>query len=120
MSEVKEGMKKGFDLTADEHLQAEELIGELQDRIGTLDTRKDSHLKTTNRANRYEPTIHTIKVGDQKIILKVRASELRVSMGGRAVISVTGLHLDEIDFDGTREVMSVLHHYMVLDDLASI
>jgi hypothetical protein len=113
-------MKKGFDLTVEEHMDAADLIGDLQDRIATLSTRKDGHLKTTCRTSSYEPTIHTVKIGDEIIVVKVRASEVRVSIAGKQVVSVTGLNLDEIDFDGLRRAMAGIQRYMILDDLANI
>jgi len=113
-------MKKGFELTTDERLDAEDIINELQDRIATLGSRKDGHLKTTSRTSHYEPMIHTIKMGDEIIVVKVRASEVQVSHRGKEVVSIMGFNLDGIDFVGLRKAMAGIQHYMILDDLASI
>jgi len=112
--------RSGFDLTADEHLQAEELIDELQDRIITLGTRKDSSLKTTNRPSSYQPLIHTVKLGDEVIVVKVRKSEVRVSHQGKQVLAITGMNLDGINFAGLTKALVGLQRYMILDDLANI
>jgi len=112
--------KSGADLTADEHLHAEELLEELQERIVTLGARKNSVLLTTNRPVRYEPLIHTIKIGDETIVVKVRASEILVLHRGKKVADICGLVISKINFDGFIKALAGIRRYMVLDDLASV
>jgi len=112
--------KKSFELTADEHSAAEDLLAELQDRVADLKTRDNGELKSTERLSSYEPLTHTIKIGDDKIVVKERASELKVEHGKNLVVSITGLNLDEIDIDGLDATLQIMRQYMILDDLANI
>jgi hypothetical protein len=116
----REGQLKGFDLTSEEHLLSEELINELQERIGNLETRKDGALMTACRPQAYEPPTFTVTIGDDIVVVKKRRAELKVEFNGRNVVSLTGFNLDLIDLANLRKAIKVLGYYMLLDDLANI
>ena len=113
-------IKTEFELTVDEREHAEELIEELQERVANLGTRKDGNLKMTCRPAAYEPTIHTIKIGDDEVVIRVRMSELRVSHKGRLVLSISGARIDTINIDALDFALQHIRRYMILDDLANV
>jgi hypothetical protein len=115
--------RSGLDLTAEEHLEAEELIGELQDRMYELRNRNDKHVKKARRrgyASNYEPDTYTIKFGESIIVIKDGQGRVSVSHNGKDVVRVFGMNLDLINLDGLNRSMAGIRQYMVLDDLASI
>jgi hypothetical protein len=116
-------MKSGLTLTADEHLRAEELIGELQDRLQELQARNDDHIsksKRVGRASSYEPWLHSIQFGDSTIVVQVGQGRVAVSHNGKDVVRIFGQSLDLIDLDGLSKAMLGVRQYMILDDLANV
>ena len=113
-------IKKGFELTTEERLRAAELIDEFQERVTNLATRKDGKLKSTCKPSLYEPTIHTINIGDSTVVVKVRKSELQVLHEEETVVKITGLNIDTINVDALDFALQHIRRYMILDDLANI
>jgi hypothetical protein len=111
--------KTGAELTGEEHDYAEEIITELQTRLIKLRGRKDEHATFTPR-QRYEPDTYQIVFGDDVIYIYTNANRLWVDHNAVRVLQITGLHIDQIDFEGLEKSMNRVRQYMVLDDLAEI
>ena len=123
MTDLPEGPVSGHSLSADEHLLAEELIGELQDRMEALRSRGDEHIEKARKrgyASNYTPDSYTIQFGDSIIVIQLGQGRISVSHNGKSVIRIYGLNLDLIDFKGLQIALREIRRYMILDDLANV
>ena len=120
MSEFPKGQVTEFQLNAEDRLEAEEIITELQKRMLDLLSRKDSQLKRTSTAYRYGPQLTEISIGDSVVIIEKGAGELKIKCNGAPVLKLTGFNLDMIDYRGMTNALRNLRQYMILDDLANV
>ena len=123
MSDLPEGPVSGHSLDADGHLLAEELIGELQDRMETLRSRGDEHIEKAKKlgyASNYTPDLYMIQFGDSIIVVQIGQGGISVSHNGKSVVRIHGMNLDLIDFKGLQISLREVRRYMILDDLANV
>lgn len=117
------GPRSGSTLTADEHLLAEELIGELQDRMMKLQDMGDEHIEKAKKrgyASNYDPDSWSIQFGDSIIVIKLGQGRISASHNGKDVLRIFSMKLDLIDFEGLRRALRGVRNYMILDDLANV
>jgi hypothetical protein len=120
MSKFPEGQVTSFDLNAEDHLEAEEIItGMQQCMLGLLD-RKDSMLKQVSKAHTYGPLTTTITIDNNVVIIEKGAGELKIKLNGNPVLKLTGLNLDMIDYQGMKDALRGIRKYTILDDLANL
>jgi len=120
---IPKGPRSGLTLDAEEHLIAEELIHELQDRWENLIARGDDHVKKARRrgfASNFSPDIYSITFGGSTIVLKKGQRRISASHNGKDVLRIFGSNIDLIDFEGLSRAMVGVRQYMILDDLANI
>jgi len=117
--------KSGSTLTREEHLQAEELINELQERWESLLDRGDEHIQKAvkrgyRRPENFEPDSYVIEFGGNKIVLKKGQGGISATHNGKDVLRIYQDSITLIDNEALSKAMVGIRQYMVLDDLANI
>ena len=119
--------KSGSTLTRDEHLEAEELINELQERWESLLDRGDEHIKRAVEKGyrrpppeNFEPDTYVIEFGGNKITLKKGQGGISATHNGKDVLRIYQSAITLIANEGLSKAMVGIRQYMVLDDLANI
>jgi len=124
-SPTSEWPKSGLTLTNDEHVEAAELIDELQDRWQALLLRGDEHVQKAikhgyRRPENFEPDTYTIDFGGDKITLKQGQGGVTATHNGYDVLRIYQGQITLVHLERLSKAMVGVRQYMVLDDLASI
>lgn len=115
--------KSGLMLNGEEHLEAEELIWELQDRWEALVKRGDEHVERAKRrgfASNYSPDTYSIQFGTSVVVLKKGQGRVSVSHNGKDVLRIFAMNIDLVNIPKLSDAMVGIRQYMILDDLANI
>jgi len=116
----RDAWRRDAELTAEEHLEAEELINEMQDRLETLRERNQTKGITTGLGFKYQPISYTVETTHGQVVFEVGQGGVEVKLNGSSVLQIVGLYLVGIKFNPLTRALSGVRAQMILDDLAAI
>jgi hypothetical protein len=111
--------RKEAELTGDEHKEAEEIIGELQDRLEILKERGHAYHKKTGEGYSLKNT-YAIETANGKVVITLGQGEIGITLNGSPVLHIVGPYLVGIKFDPAIRALAGVRAQMILDDLARL
>lgn len=103
-------------MTPEDLAVADEIVGELEERLAKLQERKDPAFRRERQQDDSEAVF--FHVADTAIVWW--SGKLMVSYKKRRVLTMTGRMVDNVEFDGLNQALAVVRQRQILDDLAQV